>query len=128
MVGLKHIALYFLAAFAKPFGGLKRDPQQQAEEDGATLANPAKLFNEEKREYLKEWQKPENIEKRHKEFYAMAAEALERGKKMSGRELEPLPPIEELPDEVKIQQPSMQRIMLKKLGWKYDWEDKTWIN
>lgn len=124
---IKFFLFYLLSAFAKPSRGAS-ERLQAKEED--ILKIKVSDRSEEKKKAYEEWSKAENIAVRLVEYEKAAAAALALGLKF--REEcgippdPPLPPLEYLTPEMRRQQPSMIRIMLKAQGWKYDWDNKEW--
>lgn len=72
---------------------------------------------QEKKEFMNEWIKPENIEARRKKHEEEAPKALERAKKMleemDAPILPPLPPREEIPEEWRNQPESTIRALIR---------------
>ncbi len=119
----KYLLFYFLAAFAKPIQAVQRAIASHEEvlKVKITLSDRT----EEKRAAMREWVKPENVAARLAENEKWAKESLAH---LSERDLPPpIPPLDELPPEMRNQQPSMIRTMLKAEGKKFDWDQRKWV-
>ncbi len=129
---LKYLLFYLLAAFAK----LPKISEKVSVEHEDRLQAILSDRTEEKRIAYREWSKPENIAIRMEELEKKAPIVLARAKEMSRLarlelglppEDPPLPPMSELTEEMRRQQPSMIRIMLKDSGWEYCWDMRMWL-
>lgn len=127
---LKLYWFYFLSSLAAPRERYIKKLQAEQEH----RINSIKLTDAraEKAELMAEWIKPENIAKRAIENEEQSQKSLvyltEMKKRLGVPEDPPLPPMEILPAHIKIQQPSMMRIMLDCEGWAYDWDKKEWVH
>lgn len=135
---LKYLLFYLLSSFAKASKAIKLD--KISEEDVLKVRIDLTDRTEEKNKAYKEWSKPENIAKRIKDHEENAAKALDKalamankarkelGLKIQDSLLPPIPPMYELTDDMRGQQPSTVRSMLKDKGFEYDWDLKKWVN
>jgi hypothetical protein len=118
---LKQWVWYFLSAFSKPVSVRITSYGQLIDEEHRINKITLSDRTQEKREFMAEWIKPENIAKRKEESDKQAIAFLEA---YGAKKEEPLPPLETLPVWMRNQSPSTIRRMLKN-GFKPESENMT---
>lgn len=126
---LKLLLFRIMASFSAPIREEKVSREIRHEERQKSWRITLSDRRQEKLAAYIEWSKPENIAARMEKFKAEEAAAIEAGLKLKasirqsqGLPLDdpPLPPVEELPKEMRGQAESTIRAMLRQKCWEYD--------
>ncbi len=132
---IKALAFKFVSAFESVIPDKKHYPHVFDDEadslypEARNAQDQQEIINHEKRRIERiakcvEWVKPENVLARLDELKQREQEEKEWEEK-HGPRFAPIP--DEIPKEMRGQQPSTIRLMLEEAGWKYDWEEMKWF-